>query len=181
MPTLALQPHPSTPCPFVAEMTARIDRDADGELRCVYETRGDLARLRIPPTTQPLRTNGLWRHTCYEIFAREPGADLYDEFNFSPSGAWAAYRFERYRSGMVELELGRPPQIACERRADRLIVSASAGAGDRPDSPLQIAVSSVIEDEDGRLYYWALRHAPGKPDFHHAAGFAALLAAAAQA
>lgn len=163
------------------EVTARVDRDTDGALRCVYETRGDIARLRIPPTTEPVRTDGLWRHTCYEIFVRSPGSDIYDEFNFSPSGAWAAYRFERYRSGMVELELGQPPRIACERRDDRLTVSASAGASDCPGSPLQIAVSAVLEDQDGRICYWALRHAEGKPDFHHAAGFAAVLAASRQA
>ena len=29
-----------------------------------------------------------------------------------------------------------------------------------------------IEDEAGALSYWALRHPPGKPDFHHPAGFA---------
>jgi hypothetical protein len=25
----------------------------------------------------------------------------------------------------------------------------------------------VVEDEHGALSYWALKHAPGKPDFHH--------------
>ncbi len=36
---------------------------------------------------------------------------------------------------------------------------------------LRIALSAVIEDESGRIFYWALKHAPDKPDFHHAAGF----------
>ena len=31
---------------------------------------------------------------------------------------------------------------------------------------------AVIEENDGRLSYWALRHAPGKPDFHHPEAFA---------
>jgi hypothetical protein len=30
----------------------------------------------------------------------------------------------------------------------------------------------VIEEIDGALSYWALRHAPGKPDFHHRDAFA---------
>jgi hypothetical protein len=35
----------------------------------------------------------------------------------------------------------------------------------------------VVLEEDGgalsgALSYWALRHPPGKPDFHHPAGFA---------
>jgi hypothetical protein len=30
----------------------------------------------------------------------------------------------------------------------------------------------VIEDQSGGVSYWALAHPPGKPDFHHADGFA---------
>jgi hypothetical protein len=37
---------------------------------------------------------------------------------------------------------------------------------------LRLGLSSVIEDNRGRLGYWALRHAPGKPDFHNPEGFA---------
>jgi hypothetical protein len=33
-------------------------------------------------------------------------------------------------------------------------------------------VSAVVETLDGALSYWALRHPPGKPDFHHADSFA---------
>ena len=36
----------------------------------------------------------------------------------------------------------------------------------------RIALAAVIEDENGGLSYWALRHPPGKPDFHHPNGFA---------
>ena len=39
-------------------------------------------------------------------------------------------------------------------------------------APLRIALSAVVETEDGALSFWALRHPPGKPDFHHAEGFA---------
>ena len=38
--------------------------------------------------------------------------------------------------------------------------------------PLALSFTAVIEDTDGRLSYWALAHAPGKPDFHHAHAFA---------
>ena len=33
-------------------------------------------------------------------------------------------------------------------------------------------LSAVIEDPNGVLSYWALRHPPGKPDFHHPDTFA---------
>jgi hypothetical protein len=37
---------------------------------------------------------------------------------------------------------------------------------------LRLGLSAVIEDIDGRLSYWALKHPPGKPDFHHPDSFA---------
>jgi hypothetical protein len=36
---------------------------------------------------------------------------------------------------------------------------------------LAIGLAAVIEESSGALSYWALRHAPGKPDFHHPYGF----------
>jgi hypothetical protein len=44
--------------------------------------------------------------------------------------------------------------------------------------PLRVALASVIEDGGGTLSYWALKHPPGKADFHHAHGFALELAVA---
>jgi hypothetical protein len=34
----------------------------------------------------------------------------------------------------------------------------------------------VIEDDQGRISYWALAHPASKPDFHHRDGFALVLA-----
>ena len=36
----------------------------------------------------------------------------------------------------------------------------------------RIALSAVIEEVDGTKSYWALRHPPGAPDFHHPDCFA---------
>jgi hypothetical protein len=33
----------------------------------------------------------------------------------------------------------------------------------------------VVEDEAGAFAYWALKHPPGKPDFHHPDAFALVL------
>ena len=96
----------------------------------------------------------------------------YREFNFSPSGEWAAYTFRGYRDG-GELDIDMAPIIAVHRSVDRLELHAEI----RPDClppgrSLQLGLSAVVEDADGVLSYWALRHPPGKPDFHHADAFA---------
>src|SRR3546814_9971873 len=43
--------------------------------------------------------------------------------------------------------------------------------------PVRVALSAVIEETDGTKSYWALRHPPGKPDFHHPDCFALALGA----
>ena len=40
---------------------------------------------------------------------------------------------------------------------------------------LQLGLAAVIESADGALSYWALRHPPGEPDFHHRDAFALAL------
>jgi hypothetical protein len=37
---------------------------------------------------------------------------------------------------------------------------------------LRLGLAAVIEELDGARSYWALRHAPGAPDFHHVEGLA---------
>jgi hypothetical protein len=38
-------------------------------------------------------------------------------------------------------------------------------------SHLQVGLSAVVEEESGTLSYWALKHGPGKADFHCPDGF----------
>ncbi len=66
-------------------------------------------------------------------------------------------------------------KIAVQRRAETLDLSAVLQLTDlpgiRPDVCLSLGLSAVIEDRSGALSYWALKHPPGKPDFHHADSF----------
>ncbi|OYY67097.1 MAG: hypothetical protein B7Y49_00295 [Sphingomonas sp. 28-62-11] len=40
------------------------------------------------------------------------------------------------------------------------------------DGASHLALSAVIEETNGTKSYWALAHASGAPDFHHADAFA---------
>jgi hypothetical protein len=114
----------------------------------------------------------LWQHTCFEAFLMAEEGPGYREFNFSPSGEWAAYTFRGYRDG-GEQEVEMAPVITVNHSAEQLELHAAI----RPDClppgrSLQLGLSAVVEDADGILSYWALRHPPGKPDFHHTDAFA---------
>jgi hypothetical protein len=122
------------------------------------------------------RADGLWKHTCFEAFLAPAHVPGYHEFNFSPSRDWAIYRFSAYRERMVPAKIGRAPLISLHRGDARVELEATVrleALADLRDAPrLKVALAAVIEDQDGRLSYWALRHAPGKPDFHHPSAFA---------
>jgi len=165
--------HPATPSRAVQAVTAQASRTAEGKLALSYVLRGDVPALRIPPPGPARIGWKLWRHTCCELFLREKSAAAYQEFNFSPSGEWAAYAFTRYREGGPRADGSMNPQIAVRSDDNQLELSALVHA---PRGPLMLGLSVVVEEESGALSYWALRHAPGKPDFHHADAFALELA-----
>jgi hypothetical protein len=101
------------------------------------------------------------------VFVAPAPACAYREFNFSPSGEWAAYAFARYREGAP---LGVPdPGIAVRMHGGALELCASIAV--EPAS-LRVSLCAVIEEGDGVLSYWALRHPAARPDFHHPEGFA---------
>jgi len=181
-----LAPHPSTPCEPVRSILVGLRRQSDGMLEFTYELEGDLRAVRFPQPTTARRVDGLWRHTCFEAFVAPALGRGYMELNFSPSGQWAAYAFDRYREGMTVLEGMPAPTIAVtaagisrpaggrpsSRRPGPWRLAAGARIDALADGTVaRIGLAAVIEDAGGRLSYWSLHNRPGRPDFHHPDGF----------
>jgi len=147
--TLSLVRHPATPAPVVRSLEAHAAYAADGGLEIAYCLRGDMARLLIPEPQPPVCADGLWEHTCFEVFIGVAGEPGYHEFNFSPSGRWAAYAFGNYRQRQETRSLPVPPQIKARLSAGRLEVEARIASAVLPRSPdgarLQIGLCAVIE------------------------------------
>jgi len=181
-----LSAHPSTQCDSVQRLDVRLSFQSPGVVTLRYMLRADMSRIRVGTEGAPgpadglwtdgLWTDGLWKHTCFEAFLRPGDSPGYYEFNFSPTRQWAVYRFDSYRQGMTPMDLANPPVISTQRAADHLELeatlplpfSADSGAARRT----KLALAAVVEEESGRLSYWAGRHPQGKPDFHHSDGFA---------
>jgi hypothetical protein len=170
MPCAALVRHPAVECAALRGIEASVARTPDARLKVVYVLEGEIDRLRIPPPRPPRIAERLWQHTCCEIFIARPDLRSYHEFNLSPSGEWAAYAFARYRKGALLADPALEPRIAVNRSAERLELEAFVAI--KYEGKLLIGLSAVVEDQDGTLSYWALRHASGKPDFHHPEAFA---------
>jgi hypothetical protein len=167
--------HPDGRCDAVTHIAVEIARPSAAVLLVDYIVSGNLDDLSLLPIGTSARTDGLWQHTCFEAFMRPAGSESYFEFNFSPSTQWAAYRFGRYREGMIAAETA-VPRIEFEHAAQRCVLRAALALPD--EGAWRLGLSAVIEETNGRKSYWALAHPPGRPDFHHSDCFALELPAA---
>lgn len=162
---VALSAHPDAPADGAFAIAVTVGW-ADDALSLDYELSGDLDKLSIPPPVLGKQTDGLWRTTCFEAFVQSHDAPGYREYNFAPSTDWAVYGFDAYREGMAPLDAALGVLIRPGRNP--FILSASVFA---PGPRLRLGLSAVLEEKSGTKSYWALAHAPGKPDFHHPDGF----------
>ncbi len=172
---LSLICHPDTPSSAIERIEVTIDWLPKAAPIVVFAAVGVIDAIVLPPPSEPRFEDELWRNTCFEVFSKGIDATCYDELNLSPSGEWATYGFLSYREGMDRLRTA-PPDIQLSADAHRLQLIARAALSNF-GPPWQIGLSAVIEEVDGTKSYWALRHPPGKPDFHHPDCFALTLGA----
>ena len=150
-----------------------------------YRLNGELSALNLPASNHPpvnhlpTRRDGLWQHTCFELFIATPGQLGYHEFNLSPSGDWNCYRFSDYRQHMqTETALATLPfRVTRGPGQLRLQLTLELATLLPAYSPLDIGITAVIQQADS-LSYWALLHPAEQADFHHRDGFALRLAPA---
>lgn len=176
---LNLVPHPATP-PSEPTLKVWANIEHAGALGVVASTNiwfgvgAAAARFLLPETgEEPVRADGLWETTCFEVFLRAPGETAYREWNFAPSGDWAAYDFDSYRDGRAAPEV-TAPYIRLEDNMTWWALGATIAV----DASVrwELGLSAVFEERDGTKSYWALAHPESdKPDFHDSACFAAHL------
>jgi len=177
-----LTAHASSPNDAVRSLAVQLRVEEPDILVFHYSLNADMSRVRVALSGAGGRADALWKHTCFEAFVAPADASGYHEFNFSPSLDWAIYRFSAYREGMSPAETGQVPKISVRRGDAGLDLVSTVHIGHLAElcdaRHLRVGLAAVIEDENGRLSYWGLRHPPGKPDFHHPDGFALKVARA---
>ena len=131
-------------------------------------------RFVIPKSSEPWRADELWRTTCFEAFLMAEDGAGYREWNFAPTGNWAAYDFTGYREGMERAEVGAPPYIRMEDNFTWWAVGATIGV--EADRKWRLGLCRRDRGE-GRhqILLGARASRRNKPDFHDPGCFVARL------
>ena len=168
---LTLHPHAATPTTAVRRLDVTLFGSADGALCLDFVIDADPHRVAVPAPGTPGFSDGLWRHTCFELFAAA-ASDAYREFNFAPSMRFAIYDFALYRGGMRPVAPPLTPAIEIAHGglsarvrlpAELLLLNAVRA--------VRFGVAAVIEEPGGALSYWSVHHPRPTPDFHDRDGF----------
>jgi hypothetical protein len=177
---LNLIPHPSAPPAYgLVKLWATVDHaSALGPVATTniwFGIGAPAERFIIPNLSEPWRADELWKTTCFEAFLQASGGDGYREWNFAPTGNWAAYDFSGYRENMEKAEVDHPPYVRMEDNFTWWAVGATIAVP--AQQQWHLGLSAILEEKDGTKSYWALAHPnPEKPDFHLADCFTAKLA-----
>lgn len=176
--TFSLALHPASPWSLESLKTVVQIRWEDDHLALCYSLDGPLLDLCLPrPSVVQERRDELWQNTCFELFLRQKAIPApYLEFNFSPDGNWAFYRFSGYRHEMQRPETTSKPEVSLQSSPDRLtfsvriptdMIAPHFNANQSHDAGLAI----ILEKNTGEHSYWAALHPSDKPDFHHPESF----------
>lgn len=169
---ILLSCHAAHPCQAVSACEVSVAWKHHG-LELTYRLDGFPGKLLVPsPARHPGFADGLWQHTCLEAFIALPDGERYREFNFSPSGNWAAYTFQTYRQRDTAWQPSVSPSLEWHSDTGLGVLRAGIPRELLPaGSTLQLGLCAITEDLDGGISYWALRHAGAKPDFHRREDF----------
>src|SRR5262249_47506149 len=151
-----LYPHPTTPSVAVTRIEAQIYWTEEDRIATTYKLQGDCARIHIAQPGPARRADGLWHHTCFEMFLLKQDGIGYFEFNYAPSSEWAMYNFKAYRDPAPLMD-ALAPEMTVHRTSNQFELAASI---ELPQSferskPLCVALAAVIEEAAGARSYWA--------------------------
>ena len=149
-----------------------------GRIGVEYDIYGVLSHLVIPEQvsgTTGKRLDDLWRHTCFELFVKEAGENknAYLECNFAPSGAWNVYSFSSHRKEMMQADVATIPEITTTptKKIYSLRAEVDLTGLISDSSAVEVGVSCIVENRNGKQGHWAISHLGETPDFHDPRSF----------
>lgn len=155
------------------QITGSISR-RDNKLNIKYQLLGDLSKIIISSQAQaPTRQYDLWEHTCCELFLRLKSTTRYWEFNLAPTRNWNIFYFADYRQDITEemAIASLPFEIAQTPELLKVNLNLDLSPIILAEQDLDVAITTVVENHERELSYWALTHPASEADFHHPESF----------
>ncbi len=147
-----------------------IERDRD-RLRIKYRLKG-ASQVVVPKKSLPTRQHDLWEHTCFEFFLGLKNSNIYWEFNLSPAKHWNVFRFSNYRQDIAEEMAFNTLPFEVFLQDNSLLLNLEVNLNKIiSESELEVGITTVVEDKQQQLSYWALTHPAKEADFHHRDSF----------
>ncbi|NCN27991.1 hypothetical protein GW915_10485 [bacterium] len=106
---------------------------------------------------------GLWEHSCFELFEFNEESAEYVEWNISPTGAYWFCEFEDYRKTKAHFELRVASDFKAILDGNNFIVEVLLPSC---FEKARVQLNCVLENAEGKLFYFAHRHPAHKADFH---------------
>lgn len=136
-----------------------------------YKVTGSLAAIDLG-TGHPkhARVIKLWEKSCFELFIKN-SSDQYIEFNFSPEFEWNAFFFNKKGDPLKEYTPINAVKFDILLSLDVFHIIVELDKNKFPEGffsgELSAGITSVIQDKNKKLSYWALSHEDTRPNFHH--------------
>ncbi len=168
-----LLPH-NRPDELVGLRLAAAATRISSKLKLRYRLEGPINNLVIPTVTEgAVRSDYLWKDTCFEAFWSMPEQTFYWELNISPNTNWNIYKFNSYRNGQREQEHKHSLNFSISKTANSVSVGISVELDPQIplNSEMELGFASVLKQKNGNLSYWALTHNAKDPDFHQRDSF----------
>ena len=152
----------------------------NGNLQIQFVVLGTIAELLLPqPEGTAQFRDGLWQTTCLEVFLQSKGERAYEEWNLSPNGNWAYYKFSDYRQLIAEVTRREPVNLPLFSASEQQLTLTATlpyqvDQGSERDNGFVYGLTAILQLRSGAKQYWAMRHEADHPDFHQAASFIGL-------
>ncbi len=145
-----------------------------------YRIRGDIDRPRLPPQAASKFQDLLWSKPAWKRSSASPTATPTSNSTSRPRASGRCIDSKPIGKDVTSLNPLPPPRVIVRRHGEELEADIDIHLGAIPGltaaeikgRELRLAVSAVMQSDQGVISYWALAHPPGKPDFHHRDGFA---------
>ena len=156
---------PFRPVEYIDNMVCDISISSSTKVISIcYRIKGSLENIQWPNKKYTNGGDELWHSTCFECFFGSACTSEYYEFNQSPGGDVAFYKFAHYRGKKRPYDTSSDYTFSLALDEFECFARIDMPLPYRP--PFYIGPAAIIKDNQNELHYFGISHPEKGPDFH---------------